>query len=662
MLIRSAQKQFEAGSDTADELQLTGSVAEAYGLDRWAARFSLMTAGYRDHINVDDAADPGAPFNAVTVAIMAEAKARVLQRLHPGRVHIHVGGEVRTHTQTFIQIAARIYAAHGFEVHLRSELKTTPIWYSSFGVFYEEYLSGDNFTASHSAYFKLGWKVMDGEGKQMTEEEEALIAEVRRIVAGRETLHLAPWLSSGKIHSDFDVDEAYAACQRSALGGEVLNTITAASRAGIRCAAITVGGSMAATSRRILRRLGIPSEALTYYLDAEDPRFHRVGEIGGENFGADVGKAEVCANTGAPEKLLSGEVQIVLLWDPDGDRLNIMTTAPAAISNRAAEFGLVLGPGDGNRVVVYLTPNQLYFLLLDYRIQLMRKSGLLGKYNWFVGTTFPTAMAIEELAQREGLPTVRVPVGFRNLGDLCRSVEEKMGAPQVFTTLTGKRVPLGAAPRVMMLCEESGGAALGGPELMRSRTGRQGFLALREKDGMQLALLAWSAAAALIQEGTSMGERYCDLVEKRGIQYRYSKRLDVPLYDEQLKGEALARAKSAGIETRDRVVAFFKNAAMELAQAGKDGENVRRKMMQAGPAGAALPAIRGAAWVGDGSMFEMEGAQLVVRASGTDALIRYYVEATSAEGMSALEKFAHGIRVSHRVDDPAARLPVRSQS
>lgn len=648
MLIRPAQSDLTPDRDANDELRLNDQVVGAYGLDSWAAKFSLMTAGYRDQMTPDDAASPEAPFNAVTVAIMAEAKARVLRRqlANDQPADLHLGGEVRANTQTFIQIAARVYAAHGFRVHLHPGGNTTPIWYSSFGVFYNDYLGGDNFTASHSAYFKMGWKVMDGQGKQMTEEEDQIIAEVRRIVAGRETIHLAPWKSSGLILADFDVDQPYAACQKMILGDQVFRTIGEMARRGLRCAAFTVGGSMAAASRRILKALEIPPDALAYFLDDEDPRFHRVGEIGKENFGADVGKAEVLANSGAPEKLLAGEADVVLLWDPDGDRLNIVTTAPVAFRSRALEYGLTVGPGDDRNLVVYLTPNQLYLLLLDYRIGLLRKSGLLEKYSWFVGTTFPSAMAIEELAEKEGLPTIRVPVGFRNLGDLCRSVEEKMGQPQVFTTLTGQKITLGPAPRALILCEESGGAALGGPELMSSRSGRQNFLALREKDGMQLALLAWAMAAALRQAGNSMAARFCDLMEQRGIQYRHSARLDVSLYNEALTGDELKRAKSAGIETRDRVVAFFKEAAAAISQDSGKKEDVWKKVAGAGGLGGiSLPTIQRAAWVGDGSLFEMEGARLVVRASGTDALIRYYVEATSPEKFDLLRNFTSAVRL-----------------
>jgi phosphomannomutase len=642
--------EIKPDSDTNDELRLTEQVVSTYGLRRWAEEFTLMTAGYRDHIDPNDAANPEVPFNTVTVAIMAEARARVLRRTSGSEsgeeIQIHVGGEVRANTQTFIQVAARIYASHGFRVHLRREVQTSPIWYSSFGVFYEEYEGGDNFTASHSPYFKLGWKVMDRQGKQLTEEEEEIISEVRRIVAERATIRLAPWRSSLRISSDFDVDETYSEYQRTVLGPEAFTTISESAQGGFRCAASPLGGSMGATSKRIFRHLEIPTEALNYFLDSEDSRFHRVGEIGNHNFGADVGKLEVCANTGAPDKLLSGEAHLVLLWDPDGDRLNIITTAPAELQQRAIDFGVNIGPSNGQRMVVYLTPNQLYLLVTDYRINLLRANGLLEKYDWFVGTTFPTAMAIEELALQEGVPTIRVPVGFRNLGELCQTVEKELGAEQTVTTLTGQHIRLGPAPRALLLCEESGGATLGGPDLMRSKSGAQALLALREKDGLQMSLIAWAMAASLHRSGVSLAEQYCDVISRRKIQYRYNERFDIPLYNESLTGSELQRAKAEGIQKRDRAVAFFREAATAFAAGQRSESSVRDQLLAANPVAArdAVPPIKHAAWIGDGSLFDMVGARLIIRASGTDALLRYYIEATNRESLGALQQFVAGLR------------------
>lgn len=649
MATSSSRLAIDPSGDTEYTLTLTEAVVSAFGLKEWAAGFSLMTAGYRDHIDPNDFNSADVPFNSVTVAIMAEAKGRVFRRksdaVNGGGVH--VGGEVRTHTQACIQIAARVYAAQGFRVHLRREISTSPIWYSSFAVVYNEHEGGDNFTASHSPYFKLGWKVLDKEGKEVTAEEADIIAEVQRLVESNATIKLAPWRSSGRIEADVDVDTAYAEYQRTVLGSDVLGTITRAAHSGFKCAATTLGGSMGATSKRIFRALGVPADAISYFLDSEDSRFHRVGEIGDHNFGADVGKLEVCANTGAPATLLSGDADLVLLWDPDGDRLNIMTTAPIAMRARAVEFGLTLGPSSHDRMVVYFTPNQLYLILVDYRISLLRKLGLLERYNWFIGTTFPTSMAIEELAQQEGVPTIRVPVGFRNLGDLCQTIEAGRGHTRDVEMLTGRPITVGPEPRALILCEESGGATLGGPNLIASRTGANQLLALREKDGMQLSLLAWSAAAWAAESGTTMAARYCEIVSTRDLKYRHNVRLDITLYDERFTGDELRSAKTKGLIRRDQIVEFFRDAASSLSEGRRSPDAVKRILLAASPETqeAAVPELLLGAWIGDGSLFELDRARLIVRASGTDALIRYYLEATSSRSLENLRKFVSGLNL-----------------
>ena len=220
-----------------EKIELSDDLVSEYSLDSWAKRFSLMTAGYRDQLDPDDAASPNVPINQVTIAILGEAKARVFKRkaIEGQILHVHIGGETRPHTQEFIHMLARVYAAHGFVVHLRSEINTTPIWYSSFGVFFEEFQSGDNLTASHSQYFKGGWKPMDSLGKQLVEEEEDIKSEIKSIVESRATLQLAPW-SDENIRHDFDIDEAYVSYQNSVVDKQSIEEIKKAGGKGLRCA------------------------------------------------------------------------------------------------------------------------------------------------------------------------------------------------------------------------------------------------------------------------------------------------------------------------------------------------------------------------------------------------------------------------------------------
>ena len=59
------------GDDAAATVKLGEDLVRDFHLDRWADEFSLMTAGYRDRLDPDDPVNPEAPFNALTVAILA---------------------------------------------------------------------------------------------------------------------------------------------------------------------------------------------------------------------------------------------------------------------------------------------------------------------------------------------------------------------------------------------------------------------------------------------------------------------------------------------------------------------------------------------------------------------------------------------------------------
>ena len=147
---------FTPFAERPESFTVDADLVAAAGLQAWSERFALGTAGYRDLLNPDDFFDPGVPFNGLTVAVMLEARARIA--VTAGLARLHVGGEVRPHTQEFIDLAARLYAAHGLEVHLRpAGRRTTPIWLSSFGVFHDELDGGEKVTASHSQSYMGGW-------------------------------------------------------------------------------------------------------------------------------------------------------------------------------------------------------------------------------------------------------------------------------------------------------------------------------------------------------------------------------------------------------------------------------------------------------------------------------------------------------------------------
>ncbi|HEX7511232.1 MAG TPA: hypothetical protein VF335_08030 [Chitinivibrionales bacterium] len=636
------------------DIVINDETAKTYSLDRSAAEFWLMTAGYRAPLDPNDIANPEAPFNALTIMICAEAKARVFKRQLKSseKGHVHIGGEVRPHTQDFIKLTSRVYAAHGFIVHLRKQLNTTPIWYSSFGIAFEEFQTGDNFTASHSQFFKGGWKPADGSGKQLIIEEEPIVREVRRIISGRETIHLSPWEQPGVILHDFDVDEAYTAYLRQVMGDDLFVHIRKAAAQGFKAIICPVGGSMKATTERLFDRLGISHGnfgIVDYIFGEENSRYHDIGQINGENYGVDPGKWQIYKNVGIHEYLLDGRADIGIIWDPDGDRIKIASKAPLSQKNELTDIGVEIDERSvGNTCVAYFTPNQLYVMIAAYKLQSLGASGQIKSFDWFIGASFPTTMALAQLAKSEGVGFIQVPVGFKNFGDLCEKIENQLGGDVTIETAIGQKVFLGKKPRAIILCEESGGATMGGFELLKSKNGKNKMLTLREKDGMQIGLAMLGLAAKLKLEESSLASFYLSLVTNKNIRWLHYVRRDATLYDERLLGAALQAAKEAGVKKRDVTVAFFKTLIQDYQSGKATLTDLSVRINRAKPAGAAavFPKITGAGWIGDGPLFESDGVRFIMRASGTDAVLRYYLEGTDKKFLENLLALVSDLQIS----------------
>ncbi|MEZ4389412.1 MAG: hypothetical protein R3D98_17865 [Candidatus Krumholzibacteriia bacterium] len=460
---------FATGPET---LAITPEVAARYSLARWADQFALGTAGYRDLLAPDDVFSPEVPFNAVSVAVMLAARAQLA--VERGLKRLHVGGEVRPHTQELIDLAARLYAAQDLEVHLRpAGERTTPIWLSSFGVFSEELDGGENFTASHSQSYKGGWKPMDRSGGQLIEMAPLIAERVRTLVAQAtsEGLHIPLAAADDpRIKRDFDPYPAYIDVLRQVVPADLIAEAASGGQRGFRACFCTEGGSMARAARRVFGALGIGLDEqgpVFFTHEQESSTYHGIGIVGGVDHGVDPGKWQVYKHVGAQEILRREQAHIFFIWDPDGDRFNMVTTAPAALAAAAREAGLEVDPLDQTRCLVYFKPNQIYFMLTAAKISALAEAGELDRYNWIVASTWPTSRSIGEVAEsvtRQGLArlaTFQVPVGFKNFAALVGDLERQVAAgqdPAAATDVTGTRVEFGPRPRLLIMAEESGGA------------------------------------------------------------------------------------------------------------------------------------------------------------------------------------------------------------
>ncbi len=633
------------------KIELTESLINKYSLIKWSENFSLMTAGYRDQLDPKNISNHGVAFNIITIAVLGEAKARVFKRKlnNNEQAHVHIGGETRPHTPEFIGILSRIYTAHNMKVHLRTQVRTTPIWYSSFGIFYNGFQSGDNLTASHSPFFKGGWKPMDSMGKQLLAEEKEIIAEVKNIVKNRIAINLAPWQPNENILFDFDIDEPYIKYQKLIILKKSQDDINQAIKEGFRCSVCTVGGSMKATTERIFKFFGITTgknATVQYFYGEEDSEYHGIGQTDKENFGPDPSKQEVYRHIGAQEILIQNKANIVFIWDPDGDRLNIVTIASCDHAKQYAELGLEveLIP-DSSKCIIYFTPNQIYLMLTAYRIEVLKKEQLLDIYDWFVTYSVSTSRSIGELASKFNIPVTQVRVGFKFMGSLNEWIENREGASEPFITPTGEKVNIGKNPRALIMCEESGGAVFGGTELLFNKNKTKGLIALREKDGMQFGLLVFSLAASLYNSKQTFADYYCDLIIKHNIKYKFFNRCDVRLYDESLTGADLQKAKAAGVAKRDQTMEYFIGLAKQ-AGTGSSLESIRNEInSKLSEENKFLPEIKRLSFIGDGTLVEFQTFWCLIRPSGTDALIRYYFEGQDKSEIEVYQKSLINIRI-----------------
>ena len=648
---------FAPFAPAAETIRVTPEIARA-GLLDWAADFKLGTAGYRDLLDPEDMHNPEVPFNSLNLAVMMYARAQLA--LEDGLADLHVGGEVRPHTQAFIDLAARIYAAAGLTVHLRPVgLDTTPIWLSSFGVNYDELAGGENFTASHSPGFKGGWKPMDATGRQLLG-LAGRIAERTRLLArqaGESGLEIPlAAADDGAIVRDFDPIDPYADSLRAIVPAALLDEIPAAHANGFRVSICTEGGSMGVTARRVFAELGIGCDGegpVSFTHEAESTDYHGIGIVDGVNHGVDPGKWQVYKNVGAQALLKSGEADVVFIWDPDGDRFNMVTTAPAASADAARAAGLEVDPLDDARCLVYFRPNQIYFMLTAVRLETMLADGTLGDNNWIVATTWPTSRSIGELAEAfnrlhgTDLKTFRVPVGFKYFGNLVGDLERQLlegdeADPALTTTatdVTGATTDFGSHPRMLIMAEESGGAAMGSDDWQLSRDEERATLAIKEKDGMQIGVMSLGLAARLHREESSFAEFYMDRLARYDIVNRFYARQDVTLYDEQLRGEDRAAAQAAGNRRKQDTVAFF--ADLE----GKPPVEVAAILGERLPESVVMPEVSRCFNAGDGTLIEFDGSWFELRASGTDAVLRYYMEGREPGEVHALNSALVAMKV-----------------
>jgi phosphomannomutase len=236
------------------------------------------------------------------------------------------------------------------------------------------------------------------------------------------------------------------------------------------------------------------------------------------------------------------------------------------------------------------------------------------------------------------------------VGTFSEWLENRTIPNEPFINALGDKICIGNKPRALIMCEESGGSVFGGTEFLMNESGSAGLIALREKDGFQFSLMTLSLAAHLYNSNRSFADYYCSLIEEHNIQNRFFNRKDVRLYDESLTGPAREKAKSNGEKKRDKVMDFYRELAKE-ASSGKSLDEVHDKINSLLDKGdKAIPKPKRVCVVGEGKLLEgtfmeFDNFWFLIRASGTDALLRYYIEGKDKDEIKAYQQSFINLRI-----------------
>ena len=109
--------------------------------------------------------------------------------------------------------------------------------------------------------------------------------------------------------------------------------------------------------------------------------------------------------------------------------------------------------------------------------------------------------------------------------------------------------------------------------------------------------------------------------------------MDKTLFDEKLIGEAREKAKEIGNKVKDYTVDVFK--AMIQKKSPREAQKALQKLVGER---VKVPEIKGIFWAGDGTYIDFGTMWFELRASGTDAVLRFYIEGKDKAFLDSLNR------------------------
>ena len=305
-------------------------------------------------------------------------------------IHKICAGEVRFNTEEYIDLISRIQAAQGIITHQPINREKTSIWLVSFLTFMNDYDGGEYVTSSHAISSKIATKDLDNQGSQFVPEMSIRFVEkIEQILDKAETegyeIRLAP-SDSEYIKEDIEGTDEYVEYLKKGVATKTnLSLIKDATDNGLEIMYECIGGCMHPIMKKVFDKLEI--QDLFVWNNAEfDPFFHGVGKVMQNpvtknkeffDYGCDTTIPEVVKTIGY-DKLLESKEEgyIIIMVDPDGDRLVLGQVESSSNKDKLDELGIPNIDLSNDKIFAFYTPNQAFFLIMEFHASQLEKEGI----------------------------------------------------------------------------------------------------------------------------------------------------------------------------------------------------------------------------------------------------------------------------------------------
>jgi phosphomannomutase len=643
---------------------------QGLGLWDWFKNYEkeakVSTAGIRGPQNILFPQDTRFPINLIGITLATVAKALVIKEKDYTNPTKLAAREVRYNSDLYLEAIARIQAAYGIKTLVPTGKQTIPIWLASFLVFKLGLVGGEYITSSHGISVKNATKDLNSQGGQyLPEESMEFVNKIREIF--EETEKTGFYEIKFSASNDSLIDEKIMTEINDGVDLYVDYLQTGVARQfnldlvrGLKNKIVieNVGGSAYRTLSRVLKKLTI-EEKFDWLNTEEDPFFHSIGKYSTDPKGrkcfydysvdatvlSEKENGEkffpVISSMNYQEKLADYPLNtVILITDPDHDRLTITQIESAENINNLESIGIDYVRLSDSRVLSVFSANQAFLMLMNFRSKQLKRMRLWLDHPRFMIKTTASSTSWDEWAHHNGVKVVNVPVGFKEIANIMKKVENQLqNTPNkeiVIQDIFENKINLGKNPRLIFAGEESGGMIMGPPKLIHSENNYTA-IAMREKSATEAIFIASALIARLEETQESLSQYFLEVLEDNKIISRFDTRVDISYYNESEPDiEKLNESKKEGEQKRTQNDLFYLTLAISLKfeiitlYQAKEILNDTFKELD-------FSNLQSIKFVGDGTYMQFNNKFVEIRPSGTDAKTKAYAAGLNKK---ELEKYA----------------------